>query len=71
MKLTREQQAMLQHCIDLKAAWTTSVGCENHALLEDWERRGWAQSVKPPEGMHSLASYLITDAGREALEASI
>lgn len=67
MKLTREQLAMAKHCLQLNAAWTTSVNGENFKILSDWETRGWAERVKSPAGYSGLAAFRITDAGRAAL----
>ena len=64
-ELTREQQAMATHCLELNAAWTTSLDGENFKLLSDWEARGWAERVKSPAGY--LAAFRITDLGRSAL----
>lgn len=66
-KLTDTQHSMLDACIAMDAAWTTSVGCENDELLSGWVDRGWAERAEPPAGLHSLAAYRITDAGRRAL----
>jgi hypothetical protein len=66
-RLTREQSAMLHDCLALEAAWTTSTSGANYELLRGWEDRGWVRSVPPPSGLHSLASFQFTDAGRTAL----
>ena len=65
--LTREQSAMLEHCLELNAAWTTSADGENVKLLASWEAKGWTERVKPPARASGLASFRITDAGRAAL----
>lgn len=70
LTLTNQQQEMLTACLEVGAAWTTAVGSPNDDLLSGWVDRGWAQRVEPPAGLHSLASYCFTPAGRAALEAS-
>ena len=66
-RLTKEQAAMVDSCLALDAAWTTGNHGPNYDLLRGWEDKGWVVSVKPPEGLHSLASFQFTDAGRSAL----
>ena len=65
--LTKEQRDMADACLETGGAWTTAVGCANDELLSGWVDRGWAERVAPPAGMHSLASYTFTPAGRAAL----
>lgn len=66
-RLTTEQAAMVDSCLALDAAWTTGTKGQNYQLLRGWEDKGWVVSVKAPEGLHSLASFQFTDAGRAAL----
>lgn len=65
--LTREQSAMLEYCLELSAAWTTSEDGENVKLLTAWQAKGWTERVKPRAGASGLASFRFTDAGRAAL----
>ena len=66
-RLTKEQAGMVDSCITLDAAWTTGTKGQNYELLRGWEDKGWVVSVNPPEGLHSLASFQFTDAGRADL----
>lgn len=65
--LTKMQASMLHDCLALGAAWTTSTEGENYELLRGWQDRGWVVAVDPPAGLHSLASFAFTEAGRQAL----
>jgi hypothetical protein len=58
---------MVTSCIALGAAWTTGTSGVNYDLLLTWQDRGWVQAVPPPSGLHSLASFVFTDAGRAVM----
>lgn len=69
IKLTAEQQVMADECLKTGAAWITAAESVNHGLLRGWADLGWAVEVEPPNGFPGLAAYLITDAGRAALQS--
>jgi hypothetical protein len=69
MKLSKVQAAMVDSCLAMNAAWVTSAGSDNDAMLQGWCDKGWATTADPPSGSEGLlTAYHITEAGRAALK---